>query len=121
MFVEKFIQGAFVTIGDFLSLPGGYTRVSETARLDAENEIRMKSYLPLAVALAFSVGGCKSASISKDLTSGQIGCSPHEISISNETARISGTHTWTATCHGKQYVCNYHSTTGSKCTAKQEG
>jgi hypothetical protein len=83
----------------------------------------MKTYISLALALplALSLGGCKSPRISRDLTSGQIGCSPSEIAIRNETAGIAGTHTWTAVCKGKEYVCNYHSTTGSRCTAKQQG
>jgi hypothetical protein len=79
----------------------------------------MKTYIVVATAVLLTLGGCKSARISRDLTSGQIGCSPSEISITNETAGIAGTHTWTATCHGKQYVCNYHTTTGSRCTPKQ--
>jgi hypothetical protein len=80
----------------------------------------MKTYLSLAVLLCLSLAGCKSPRISRDLTSGQIGCSPGEISIRNETAGISGTHTWTAVCHGKEYICNYHTTTGSRCTPRQQ-
>lgn len=75
--------------------------------------------LTILMVPVFLVGCMTNPAISKDLTSGQIGCSPTDITILNETARMGGTHTWTAVCKGNQYICNYHTTTGAKCTAKQ--
>lgn len=79
----------------------------------------MKVVLAILVFSAMLVGCITNPNISRDLTSGQIGCSPTDIEILNETARMGGTHTWTAVCKGKEYICNYHTTTGSKCTVKQ--
>lgn len=82
----------------------------------------MKNKLKLILFIMFlsTLSACKTnPNISRDLTAGQIGCSPDEIGIENETARFSGTHTWTAICKGEQYICSYHSTTGTKCTLKK--
>ncbi len=80
----------------------------------------MKKIILMLAFFSILLAGCiTNPRISKDLTSGQIGCSPGDIEIRDETAGIGGTHTWTAICKGKQYVCNYHTTTGSKCTEKQ--
>jgi hypothetical protein len=53
--------------------------------------------------------------ISKNLTSGVIGCPPNEITITNETASKESNHNWTAECEGKVFICSYHPTSGVDC------
>ena len=66
--------------------------------------------------LASVIAGCTSARISRNLSSGAIGCPSQEIQITNETAGIEGTHNWTAVCKGQTFICSYHTTTGANCT-----
>lgn len=92
------------------------------SKINLKDQFMTKQIFKLSVAsiLAFSIAGCMTnPNISKDLSSGQIGCSPSDITIENETASMGGTHTWTAICKGEQYICNYHTTTGTKCTPKK--
>lgn len=70
----------------------------------------------LVITTVTIVTGCMTnPRISKDLSSGKIGCSPSDITIQNETASFGGTHTWTAICKDERYICNYHTTTGANC------
>jgi hypothetical protein len=64
------------------------------------------------------ISGCAvtNPEISKNLTSGVIGCPPNEITISNETASMESNHNWTAECKGKIFICSYHPTSGVDCT-----
>jgi len=62
-----------------------------------------------------TIGGCTSANISKNLSSGAIGCQPDDITIINEAATINGLHNWEALCKDKRFICSYHSTTGVNC------
>lgn len=61
------------------------------------------------------LAGCTSARISRDLSSGVIGCPANDINIIDEDATMSGTHTWIAECNGKKHACSYHTTTGANC------
>lgn len=72
----------------------------------------------LIIMIGFS--GClTNPEISKQFTSSNIGCETRDINIINETADFNGMHTWTAECKGKEYICTYHTTAGSKCTEKK--
>jgi hypothetical protein len=67
------------------------------------------------------ITGCTSAPISRNLSSGAIGCPANQILISNETATaIGGMHNWTATCNGKSYICSYQGTTGVNCSSSSD-
>lgn len=72
-------------------------------------------HLIIFMALAVILAGCTSARISRDLSSGVIGCPSEDITIVDEEATISGTHTWIAVCDDKRYACSYHTTTGANC------
>ncbi|WP_140413857.1 hypothetical protein [Bathymodiolus platifrons methanotrophic gill symbiont] len=63
------------------------------------------------------IQGCTSTRISRDLSSGAIGCPAQEIKISNETAHIN-THNWVASCRGKIFICSYVS--GGSANCKEE-
>jgi hypothetical protein len=71
----------------------------------------------LAFALVLSLAGCAmtNPTISRNLTSGAIGCPPSEIKISEETANVYGNHNWKAECKGRSFICNYHHTSGVDC------
>lgn len=59
---------------------------------------------------------CTSARVSKNLSSGVIGCPANQITIQNETATVDGLHNWTAICNGVSYICSYQTTTGVNCS-----
>ncbi len=63
--------------------------------------------------------GCTSARISKNLSSGVIGCPVSDITIINEKAD-GGLHTWEAQCRGHQFICSYQSSTGVNCVKPLE-
>ncbi|MEI6896230.1 MAG: hypothetical protein V5786_01850 [Psychromonas sp.] len=64
------------------------------------------------------ITGCTSSRISRNLSSGAIGCPANEITIQNETASfIGGMHNWTAICNGKSHICSYQETTGVNCSS----
>jgi hypothetical protein len=63
--------------------------------------------------------GCTSATISKNLAAGAIGCPPNDIVIQNETATLIGSmHNFEAVCKGKRFICSYQPTTGINCKEK---
>lgn len=75
----------------------------------------MKIYL-IAISVIL-LTGCTNARISKNLSSGAIGCPANQIKIQNETAStIGGMHNWTAICNGISYICSYQETTGVNCS-----
>ena len=77
----------------------------------------MKKHILAIITIGIIVSGCTSARISSQLASGQIPCRPEEIVITEETAAaFTGMHNWVAECNGKKYVCNYHQTSGVRCT-----
>lgn len=49
---------------------------------------------------------CTSVTVSQDLASGTIGCSPEEITILNEDVDNT-VHTFKAVCKGAEYYCTY--------------
>jgi len=66
--------------------------------------------------IVVTIGGCTSPRISRNLSSGVIGCRPDDITIENETATAIGSmHNWEAICNGKRYICSYQPTTGVNC------
>ena len=79
--------------------------------------------------LLFIVGilllsGCaRTISFYQDITSGEIGCSPKQIEITNlEEIRFGYPRiTWTATCKGKKYYCTRDSSGKSSQTSCAEG
>lgn len=73
---------------------------------------RLIVYLGVVTAV---IGGCTSANISKNLSSGAIGCQPKDIEIIDETATATGLHNWVALCKNKRFICSYHSSTGVNC------
>lgn len=56
--------------------------------------------------LLVSVCGCTSINYYQRTSSGVIGCSPNEISITNLQASCCSPNTWTAECKGVKYYCN---------------
>ncbi len=73
--------------------------------------------LVLGLAVAVLLGGCTNTRISRSFSSGQIGCPPDEITITNETATgpMGRLHNWEAECRGKHYICSYEQTAGAHC------
>ena len=69
----------------------------------------------LAVLALCLLAGCTSTRISKKFSAGEIGCDEGSIQIANESASIEGMHNWVAVCHGKKYVCSYHTGDGATC------
>lgn len=49
---------------------------------------------------------CTSVTVSQNLASGTIGCSPDEITILDEDVDNT-VHTFKAVCRGKEYFCTY--------------
>lgn len=66
-------------------------------------------------AVLLLAAGCTNARISKNLSAGAIGCPANSITIVDETATASGTHTWTAKCAGKTFVCSFQTSAGTNC------
>lgn len=58
---------------------------------------------------------CTSARVSRNLSSGVIGCPANQITIKDERASFGGLHTWIAECNGQQFYCSYQETTGVNC------
>jgi len=48
------------------------------------------------------------ASYHAQLTSMNIGCNADEVKTSNEIYMLNQSETWTATCNGKTYDCDYY-------------
>ena len=69
----------------------------------------------LLVATSMLTACITNPNISKDLASSQIGCSPKDIKITDETARMGGIHNWNAECKGQKFICSYNTTAGTKC------
>lgn len=61
----------------------------------------------ILAALVVSLMGCTSMQVSQNLASGSVGCSPEDITITNEDVD-NGVHTFMATCQGVDYFCTYH-------------
>lgn len=57
-------------------------------------------------AFALTCAGCTSMTVSQNLASGTVGCSPEEITIVNEDVDR-GVHTFQAICKGVEYYCTY--------------
>src|SRR3546814_15604427 len=69
----------------------------------------------LALATFLFAAGCTNARISRNLSAGAVGCPANSITIVDETATASGTHTWTAQCAGKTFVCSFKTSAGTNC------
>lgn len=69
----------------------------------------------VAMIVLLIVAGCTSARVSRNLSSGAIGCPPQDIEILNETADRDGMHNFEAICKDKHFFCSYHTTAGINC------
>jgi hypothetical protein len=58
-----------------------------------------------AMLVALASAACGTAGLAS-ASSGQVGCSPSQIVISNDEGGIGTPRTWTATCNGRRYFCN---------------
>jgi hypothetical protein len=67
----------------------------------------MVACLTRAVLVLLLVPGCLSAA---RRSSGAIGCPAEEVQITNESIGMFGDNTWTATCHGRRYLCSMNGT-----------
>ena len=77
--------------------------------------------------MAIIVGGClggsihtRYQSIHAQFTSMNIGCNADDVKISNERIQLNGAETWTATCGGKIYDCDYFPDADSHCFLRDE-
>jgi len=77
--------------------------------------MKKMNILVLVSTLLFT--GCMTnENLSKDFSSGRIGCPTEEITIINEKAStFGGSHTWVAECRGRYYICSYQQTMGTVC------
>lgn len=69
----------------------------------------------LVLIMIVALLGCTSARVSRNLSSGAIGCPPQDIEILNETADRDGMHNFEAICKDKHFFCSYHKTAGINC------
>jgi hypothetical protein len=70
---------------------------------------------------AIELGGCLSlGTMHEKLTSMNVGCSTEGMKISKERVALNGNETWTATCNGKTYDCDYFPDAGSNCYLREE-
>ena len=60
------------------------------------------------------------ASMQAQFTSMNVGCGTENIQISNERVELSGAESWTATCDGKTYDCDYFPEADSNCYLREE-
>jgi len=79
-----------------------------------------KILLALGGVLLFT--GCMTnENLSKNFSSGRIGCPSEEITIINEKATTFGSsHTWVAECRGRYYICDYQPSMGTTCNEDKE-
>jgi len=64
------------------------------------------------------VSGCSVTGKLKDISSGQTGCAPSDVKISEENVGMfNSTPTWMAECEGTKYVC---SAAGKQFTCKEK-
>ncbi len=61
--------------------------------------------LLLTITLSLLIASCATVDDMKGLSSGHIGCTPDEISISHQSS-TSVSLNWIATCKNKIYICN---------------
>lgn len=62
----------------------------------------MKKLLLVFILLSTGAVGCTTTA---KMTSGQIGCTPNDIEISDNEYGLS-TRTWVATCRGRKFFCS---------------
>lgn len=70
------------------------------------------------ISLGATVSGCQMHAEKASLSSGRIGCSPQQISISEDAVTFN-TASWKATCQGKTYYCVRRAYEDTNCTAAQ--
>jgi len=68
----------------------------------------------IAMLTGFWLSGC-ATSMSRQITSLNVGCNTDEVKISDYFVDLNGTENWTAECDGKKYSCSYLSESGSDC------
>lgn len=70
------------------------------------------------ISLGATVSGCQMHAEKAYLSSGRIGCSPQQISISEDAVTFN-TASWKATCQGRAYYCVRRAYEDTNCTAAQ--
>jgi hypothetical protein len=79
----------------------------------------MKTYLGLRLLPLLLLAGCAASTASlQSSSSGEIGCSPSDISISDYRLNAY-TSSWTAKCNGKVYFCSGSDTLKQRTSCKQ--
>lgn len=77
--------------------------------------------LIISLMMCLELCGCSlGASMQAQFTSMNVGCNTKNIQVSNETVELSGAETWTATCDGKTYDCDYFPDADSNCYLRDE-
>lgn len=61
-------------------------------------------YLMLSISVALMLSGCMTTASMQGMSSGQIGCAPTDIKIS-DVDYSANVNTWTAECNHQQYYC----------------
>ena len=71
--------------------------------------------------MCIELSGCSfGASMHAQFTSMNVGCNTKNIQVSDERVKLSGAETWTATCDGKTYDCDYFPDADSNCYLRDE-
>jgi hypothetical protein len=79
----------------------------------------MKAYLGVRLLPLLLLASCAASTASLQSTSsGEIGCSPSDISISDYRLNAY-TSSWTASCNGKAYFCSGSDTLKERTSCKQ--
>lgn len=82
------------------------------------NSLKNVTSMSLLLVLASLIGGCGSSAL-RTVSSGQIGCAPSEVEITDDDVGWN-TRSWTATCGGKRYYCSGGAGTSVSCKAAGE-
>ena len=61
--------------------------------------------LGVAAGLVLGAAACQTTEDLKTISAGRTGCTPDQLTISNQRAAAGG-ETWNATCSGKVYLCS---------------
>lgn len=76
-------------------------------------------FLLLVTLSALSLSGCAMHSEKASLSSGQIGCAPSQITISDDDVTFR-TASWVATCKGKRFYCVRKAYDDTNCSKELE-
>jgi len=76
-------------------------------------------HIALALTTIFAISGCAMHSEKASLSSGQIGCAPSQITISDDDVTFR-TASWVATCKGKRFYCVRKAYDDTNCTKEMD-